>query len=135
LRPIIPGYVLIFAQSIAGPTRTVVLSSVMNEADVIRENRNRLKERYGSQYDEILSILFRHDPIGINFETNVDEYEPEVDTILPRLKEARSPDELRRIIHEEFLHWFNGEDTAGPETNYDKIAREVWAAYQRHSQG
>jgi hypothetical protein len=107
----------------------------MNEADVIRENRNRLKERYGSQYDEILSILFRHDPIGINFETNVDEYEPEVDTILPRLKEARSPDELRRIIHEEFLHWFNGEDTAGPETNYDKIAREVWAAYQRHSQG
>jgi hypothetical protein len=106
----------------------------MNEADVIRQNRNRLKAGYASLYDEILGILFRHDPIGINFETNTDEYEPEVDTILPRLNEARSANELRRIIHEEFLHWFDCEDTAGPEANYDTIAQEVWAAYQRHSQ-
>jgi hypothetical protein len=104
----------------------------MNEAEIIRENRNRLKARYASLYNEILGILFRHDPIGINFETNTDEYGPEVDTILPRLKEAHSPEELRRIIHEEFLHWFNGVDTAGPEANYDKIAQEVWAAYQRY---
>jgi hypothetical protein len=107
----------------------------MNEIDLSRENRKRLKERYRSLYDEILSILFRHDPIGINFETNTDEYAPEVDTILPRLKEAASPNELRRIIHEEFLRWFGGEANAGPQANYDKIAQEVWAAYQRHTQG
>ena len=103
----------------------------MNERDSRRENRARLKERYHSLYDEVLDILFQHDPIGINFETNTDEYEPEVDTILPRLKEAASTDDLRRIIHEEFMRWFNGEDTAGPEAKYDKIAQAVWAAYQR----
>jgi hypothetical protein len=67
----------------------------MNEADLIRQNRTRLKERYHLLYDEILDIVFRHDPIGINFETNADEYEPEVGTILPRLKEAASPNDLR----------------------------------------
>jgi hypothetical protein len=106
----------------------------MNEAALIRQNRKRLKERYHLLYDEVLDILFQHDPIGINFETNADEYEPEVGTILPRLKEAASPNDLRRIIREEFTRWFNGEGIAGPEAKYDKIAQEVWAAYQRHNQ-
>jgi hypothetical protein len=30
-------------------------------------------------------LLFRHDPVGINFEVNTDEYEPKAGTILPRL--------------------------------------------------
>jgi hypothetical protein len=106
----------------------------MNETDSIRENRTRLKVRYHSLHDEILGILFQHDPIGINFETNAKEYEPEVGTILPRLKEAASSNDLRRIIHEEFTHWFNGEGIAGPKAKYDKIAQEAWAAYQRHNQ-
>jgi hypothetical protein len=50
------------------------------------------------------------------------------------LKEATSPNDLRRIIHEEFTRWFNGEDIAGPEAKYDKIAQEAWAADQRHIQ-
>src|SRR4051794_13587041 len=106
----------------------------MNEADLIRQNRKRQKERYYSLYEEILDILFRHDPMGINFGTNADEYEPEVGTILPRLKEAASPNDLRRIIHEEFTRWFNDEDIAGHEAKYDKIAQEAWAVYQRHNQ-
>jgi hypothetical protein len=105
----------------------------MNETDLIRQNRKRLKERYNSVYDEVLDILFQHDPIGINFKINADEYEPEVGTILPRLREAASPNDLRYIIHEEFSHWFS-ESIAGPEAKYDKIAQEVWAAYQRHDQ-
>jgi len=30
----------------------------------------------------ITAVLFRHDPIGINFEINTDEYDPEAGTIL-----------------------------------------------------
>jgi len=59
-----------------------------------RENqleRQALRRHYPVLFDEVSSILFRHDPIGINFETNTDEYEPEVGTILPRLKEAHHP--------------------------------------------
>lgn len=91
-----------------------------------------MKAEYGQLYDELSEILFRHDPMGINFETNTDEYEPEVDTILPRLKEASTPDELRRIIHEEFVQWFNGDEMVGPESRYEEIAQEVWTTYNRY---
>jgi hypothetical protein len=93
--------------------------------------KRRLRNQYGALYDEISSILFRHDPIGICSETNTDEYEPEVGTILPRLSEAGSAKELSRIIHEEFFRWFNGDDLVGPPSKYDKIAEEIWDAYQK----
>lgn len=79
----------------------------------------------------MLEILFRNDPIGINFEINTDEYEPEVGTILPRLKEARSPEDLQKIIHQEFVSWFDA-DIAGPKVKYAKITQEVWDAYKKN---
>jgi len=36
---------------------------------------------------------YRHDPIGINFEVNTDEYESEAGTILPKLRSCRSADD------------------------------------------
>jgi hypothetical protein len=100
------------------------------DARDIKEERSRLKAAYGRLFDEISEILFRHDPIKINYGSNTDEYEPEVGTILPRLKEAHSASELRRIIYEEFARWFN--DDVSSEESYEAIAQEVWAAYQRY---
>jgi hypothetical protein len=90
----------------------------------------RLREEFGDLFDTVSEILFRNDPIGINFETNTDEYELEVSTILPRLQEATSPDSLRLIIHQEFVKWFHP-DIADPESKYEEIAQEVWAAWRR----
>jgi hypothetical protein len=70
-------------------------------------------------------LLFEHDPIGINFESNTDEYRAEAETITLRLPEARTEAELLRVIHEEFLRWF-GESTAGPVARYEGIASEIW---------
>ncbi|MHB1405537.1 MAG: hypothetical protein ACYCV0_08095 [Desulfitobacteriaceae bacterium] len=94
--------------------------------------RQRLKAFYKELYFEISEILFRHDPIGINFEDNTDEYEPEVSTILPRLASANSINEVRLIIYEEFVKWFD-KDLAGPEEIYSDIAEEVWKAWQKWS--
>jgi hypothetical protein len=101
------------------------------EAKKIRAERHQLKTKYGNLYKEAMEILFRHDPIGINFDFNADEYEPEVETILPRLKEATSQRELRKIIHEEFVQWFSPLDV-GSESRYENIASEIWAAWIRH---
>jgi hypothetical protein len=95
-----------------------------------QEEKRRLKAEYGELYFKVSEILFRHDPEGINFETNTDEYEPEVETILPRLREASSATELRRIIREEFIRWF-GADEVGTEIEFEEIAQEVWSAYRR----
>ena len=104
----------------------------MNIVEEIKLERQKLKHKYGKLYDKVLEILFRNDPIGINFEINTDEYEPETGTILPRLKETRSPEELQKIIHQEFIRWF-GADIAGSRAKYAKIAQEVWNVYKKQA--
>jgi hypothetical protein len=79
------------------------------------------------------AMLFRHDPIGIDFENNTDEYRSESQTILLRRAEAKTQDELRRIVHEEFVRWF-GDDIAGPQIRYDAIADELWASWSSDQQ-
>lgn len=87
-------------------------------------DRDLTRAEYGSLFDEVVALLFRHDPIGLNFGVNSDEYEPEAATLLPRLDEAETAEALRRIVHEEFVRWFG--DSAGPASDYTEIARELW---------
>jgi len=76
---------------------------------------------------EVSAILFESDPIGINFEWNTDEYDSEAETILLRLGDARGPEDVQRIAHEEFVLWFD-EKIAGPPARYAEVARAIWAA-------
>jgi len=55
------------------------------------------------------------------------EYEPEVSTILPRLREATGPDDVLRIVNEEFEKWFDR-----PAGYSGEIGLEIWAAWQRY---
>ena len=91
----------------------------------IREERKALKQKYGELYDSVAALLFRHDPISINFENNTDEYETEAGTILPRLSSCNSVDDAHQVIYEEFVRWFD-RGTAGPEELYNEIAKEIW---------
>lgn len=68
----------------------------------IRRDRATLKEEYGAFFENVSAILFEADLVGINFETNTDEYEPEVGTILPRRSHAISVQDVELIVHEEF---------------------------------
>ncbi len=102
----------------------------MTDRDRIRAERKKLKERYGDVFDEISAILFTIDPVGINFRTNTDEYDPEVGTILPRLTECGSATDVRRVVFEEFCSWF-GAGEAGSETDYTEGSRLIWEAWTR----
>jgi hypothetical protein len=111
---------------------------MQNNQDPMVRTR-QMRAAYGSLYDTVLEILQRHDPLGIGMMP--DEYEPEVDTILPRLNEAHSPADLRRIVHEEFIWWFSDADAtieekrqnhdAGPEEDYELIAQEIWESLKQ----
>lgn len=96
--------------------------------------RQRLKAEYGRLFDETAALLFRHDPMRINFDTNLDEYEPEVGTILPRLRGCCSANEACRVVHEEFVHWFE-EDESRPREHYRAIAAEVWDLWTKFNAG
>ena len=97
-----------------------------------REARVLIEENYGGLFEEISLILYRHDPIGINFGDNADEYEPEAGTIIPRLKNAKSESDVLDIVHEEFVYWFD-QDIAGSKSKYEAIAQDVFVAWQRYS--
>lgn len=93
------------------------------------ETRALLKQQYPDLYAKLSKILFDHDPIGLNAGDNPEEYEPEVDTILPRVLEAKSTEEMLDIVHEELVRWFD-DDFAGPKTRpvYQQMAEAVWGA-------
>ena len=94
------------------------------------EERRRLKVEYGKLFESVSSLLSRHDPVGINFETNTDEYDPEVGTILPRLRTCKTAADVRQVVHEEFVRWFD-RDIAGPKELYSKIAEEIWQLWKK----
>ena len=79
---------------------------------------------------ELEAILFKHDVMGIAFEENTDEYRPEAETIALRRTEARSLDDVRRIVHEEFVRWFDA-PPAGPEVKYQALAEDIWRVWTR----
>jgi hypothetical protein len=92
------------------------------------EDRKRLSGSYKQVFDEISAILFRHDPIGINFQENTDEYDAEVATILTQLRSDMLIEEATGIVHEEFIRWFSRED-AGPREKCSPIAAEILSSY------
>ena len=101
---------------------------IVARIDAASKERKRKLAGQEHAVEALERLLFEHDPIGINFESNVDEYRPEAETILLRRAEATTIADLTRIIHEEFINWF-GDDTAGPPSRYEAIALELWTTW------
>ena len=81
--------------------------------------------RHGVAGQRLNDILFDEDPASLNFEVNIDEYEPEVRTILPRLRDCRSSEEAEQVLREELQKWF-GDQTLVSTAKYQRIAQRVW---------
>lgn len=91
------------------------------------------KAHFEALRSEITRALNQADPIGlIEGGASLDEYSPEIGTILPRLKEASAKQTLRRIIHEEFSRWF-GVAVAGSEECYEEAAKRIWSILSSES--
>jgi hypothetical protein len=98
-----------------------------------RKRHDSLKAAYGDLYTEVSRLLREADPIRlIAIGAPDDEYDPEVSTILPRLREANSANDVQRIVHEEFVHWF-GAETAGPASYYAGVSEDIWEAWNEHA--
>jgi hypothetical protein len=91
-----------------------------------RVAREALRAAYDDAFSRLAQILFEEDPIGINFEDNTDEYEPEAGTILPRLRHCTTVADIQGLLYPEFLRWFDGQ-TAGPPERYRRAAERISA--------
>ena len=90
--------------------------------------REQVRQAQPELFAAVSGAMFRHDPIEINYHFNTDEYDAETGTVLPRLKDCASSDELASVLHEEFVRWF-GAETAGPRDRYLDLSAEIWALW------
>ena len=98
--------------------------------DEQREVRDQLKQRYRAFFEEVARLMLTHDPVGINFGCNSDEYEPEAGTVIPRLSSCKSAQDVQAVLHEEFCRWFD-KLNAGPLSSYEALARDIWLLMER----
>jgi hypothetical protein len=96
----------------------------------LRAERERLRAQSPRLFEGIAAILFRHDPTGINFDFNPDEYEPEAASILPRLATAHSAADVKRTVREELEWWFGDGISDRSFERADAAAEEIWGAWQ-----
>lgn len=101
----------------------------MTDGAELRRARHELKRAYDHTFSRVAQILFETDPVGINFEFNADEYEPEAGTILPHLRACRSVEDVQSVIYLEFVRWFDA-GNAGPIENYRAPAERIWTEMQ-----
>jgi hypothetical protein len=78
----------------------------MNEPERRRAARKRFQAQYRALYDEVLEILFEIDPLGVHQQDNADKLVPETASILARLRDARSAEDVEQIIQEELRRWY-----------------------------
>lgn len=94
--------------------------------------RQALKGQYKDLFVAISAIFFKHDPIGLDFESNIDEYDPEVGPLLVRLPHCRSAADVQKAVHEVFIELFDAQ-LAGPPERYAGIGVEVWELWNGRS--
>lgn len=110
--------------------------AVMTSVQAERSARNAAVEPYRDVADRVSAILFRHDPIGINYEENTDEYDAEAESIVLRLASAPgidSAETVEQIVQQEFVRWFD-QKLAGPRDRYRGIAKEIWDTWLGRSE-
>jgi hypothetical protein len=90
---------------------------------IVRE-REALKAQFGPAYESLLRVLFEEDAEGLNFGDNTDEYDPEVRTILPRLANCSSVDDVQDVVSEEFRRWF-GPAPVERRAAYRRLAERI----------
>lgn len=83
------------------------------------------KDKYNLLINELQKIFNKCDPIGIYYEENNDEYDPEIQSILTKIKIGMDKSQLYELIYREFVYWFDKE-TVGEKKDYDSLTEEVY---------
>jgi hypothetical protein len=95
------------------------------------KERKKIERDAPLLFKRVVEILYKHDPMGIDYEVNSNEYEPEAGTIILRLETCSNAIETRKVIYEEFIRWFY--DDVGNESEYTEVAAEIWDVWSNYS--
>jgi hypothetical protein len=83
-----------------------------------------IRNKYGYKFSELREIVNNNDPTGlISMGAPIDEYEPEVKTIIVQLDNTNDENEVLDLVFSEFEKWFGD---AGRKENYLKLANDIY---------
>jgi len=91
-----------------------------------------MKKKNRALHLDISAILLKYDPMQIGAVAETDEYDLEAATILSRIKEVHTKEELSNIVYEEFQSWY-GREEVGDKAMYDEMAAEIWETWHRYN--
>lgn len=90
-------------------------------------NLDSIKSKYGNSFNELRTIINRHDPIGlIDLGAPEDEYESEVKTIIVQLDKEMTEKQIHDLVYTEFLRWFDDASTAGSKDAYKELSNDIY---------
>jgi hypothetical protein len=90
----------------------------------------KVRQQYPKLYNEVSAVMFKIDPIGINYQTNTDEYDFEAGAVIARLKDCATADDVATVLQEVFTESFDAQ-MAGDRSRYAGMAREIWALWAK----
>ncbi|MFZ2424092.1 MAG: hypothetical protein WBD79_17040 [Anaerolineae bacterium] len=105
---------------------------VLERVDQARAAREAVRAEDPQFFAAISTMIFKADPIGINFTINTDEYDPEAGTVIPRLSACQTADDVTAVLYEEFTKWFEAE-IAGKRADYVELAQNLWTLSQERA--
>ena len=77
--------------------------------------------------EKVRDIVNKYDPIGLlKIDCPVDEYDPEIQQIVPKISELNSVDKLQKVVYKIFVDMFD-ESIAGSKENYRQLSEELYS--------
>ena len=78
------------------------------------------------QFRKLRKIINTYDLLDLlAIGTPKDEYSPEIKSILKRLKKGQTQKEVKGIVNEEFIYWFDEDLIKDKSVLLNKIARDI----------
>ncbi len=83
--------------------------------------------------NNLRKIFNKYDPIGIyqDDKINIDEYDPEINRLIPIFKRSKNKDEFLTELYAVFVNMFDTK-IAGPKSRYKKLVNEVYDFLKFH---
>lgn len=97
------------------------------------DEREATKAKFGTLFTEMEKLFLKWDPMGVDYSHlngRLDEYAPEVGTILPRIHtEAEGEEDVYRILVEEFTLWFSEFHVQQADRVIKALVPAVWRVW------
>lgn len=77
-------------------------------------------------YRHLAYLFITHDPMGLYDEKycNIDEYDPEIYSIMPGLPHCSNEEDVLELVYNVFGEWFG--EAQGSKERYVAVSRKVW---------